>query len=298
MADQPEDSSPAPHSVDYDHNGEVTHPAPAPSRPHPARRQENLEPEEPEDDGGPIKPFLEHLEDLRWVLIKCVAALVLGMGTCMAAAPIISEILQYPKLVAGVFTELNSMGPLAPVVIIMKMGIYGGIAVSVPFFLFFIGQYVLPALKPNEKKYFIRAFIIGGGLFFFGVLLCYFFMLPLAISGIVAMNDWLKMSTDFWRGEEYFQFVILFMMGSGLSMELPVVLLTLVRMGILSHEALVKGRKYFFVGNFALCAFITPDFASTFLMVIPVQILLEICIQISKHWERQKRKLAAAGNAN
>jgi sec-independent protein translocase protein TatC len=82
----------------------------------------------------------------------------------------------------------------------------------------------------------------------------------------------------------------MFMLGMGLSFEIPVIILTLVRIGIIPHEWMEKGRTYFFIGNLVVCAFITPDAVSTIFMVVPVQVLLEICIQISKHWERQKRK--------
>ena len=84
------------------------------------------------------------------------------------------------------------------------------------------------------------------------------------------------------------------MVGMGLVFELPVLLLTLVRMGVISHETLVKSRVYLFIGNMVVCAFITPDAVSTIFMVIPVQVLLEICIVISKYWERQKKIAEAA----
>ncbi|MEK7685584.1 MAG: twin-arginine translocase subunit TatC [Verrucomicrobiota bacterium] len=249
---------------------------------------------DPEDEGGPVKPFLEHLEDLRWVLIKCGTALLVGMVACLAGAPQIITVLKWPLENSGVEVTINLFGPLGGVVISMKVALYGGIILSLPFILFFIAQYVMPALKAKEKKYFARAFIIGGGLFMAGVMLCYFVILPISLKGVAQYTKWLGFSIDIWRGEEVFQFVILFMLGMGVSFELPVVLLTLVRLGILQHEWLVKGRRYFFVANLVLCAFITPDFISTFFMVIPVQILMEICILISAYWERQKREAEAA----
>jgi sec-independent protein translocase protein TatC len=113
-------------------------------------------------------------------------------------------------------------------------------------------------------------------------------------------NAWLGLPSDFWRAEQYFGFVILFMVGMGLSFEVPVVILTLVRLGIIPHEFLVKGRSYFFIANLVICAFITPDAVSTIFMVIPVQVLMEICILISKSWERQKRiaEATAAATSN
>jgi len=259
-----------------------------------------LLPNDDEEEGGPVKTFLEHLEDLRWVLIKSLSALLLGMAGCMAAAPQITKILTLPLARAGIDVKPNPMGPLGGFVISMKMALYGGITIALPFMLYVIGGYVLPALKKKEKKYFIRAFVIGGGLSMAGLLLCYFVILPISLKGLVQYNNWMGLPSDIWRAEEYFGFVILFMVGMGLSFEIPVVILTLVRIGIIPHEFLVKGRAYFFIANLVICAFITPDAVSTIFMVIPVQVLMEICILISKGWERQKRiaEATAAATSN
>jgi sec-independent protein translocase protein TatC len=253
--------------------------------------EEPLEPISPEEEeGGPVKTFLEHLEDLRWVLIKCLSSLILGMTACLAGSNYIVKILKWPLERSGVHTQLQIFGPIGGFTISMKVALYGGITLALPFVLYFIGEFVLPALKKHEKKYFMRAFIIGGFLFIGGMLLCYFVILQITLKGLTGFNEWLGLPSDMWRSEEYFEFVILFMVGMGLSFEIPVVFLTLVRMGIIPHEWLVKGRSYFFVANLVICAFITPDAVSTIFMVIPVQVLMEICIFISKRWERQKRR--------
>jgi sec-independent protein translocase protein TatC len=244
---------------------------------------------EPEEEGGPVKTFLEHLEDLRWTIIKCLVALVVGMGVCMAAAPAIIEVLKYPLLISDTDIKLEWLNPLGGVGSTMRVALYGGITLALPFILYFIAEFVLPALKKTEKKYFIRAFIVGGGLFMAGVMLCYFFILEISLGGLVKFNSWLGIPTTIWRAEDYFSFVVMFMMGMGLSFEFPVILLTLVRLEIISHQTMVNGRRYFLLGNFVLCAFITPDFISTFFMVIPVQLLMEVCILISAYWERKKR---------
>ena len=93
----------------------------------------------------------------------------------------------------------------------------------------------------------------------------------------------------FLGAEEYFHFVLLFMVGMGISFEIPVLLLTLVRMGLIQHETITKGRPYLYTGIMVVCAFVTPDAFSTIFMVIPVIGLMEICILISAHWERQKK---------
>lgn len=245
---------------------------------------------DPEDEeGGPVKSFLEHLEDLRWVLIKIIAAVLISMTVCMVASPQIIKFLKYPLDRSGTTVKLEIFGPVGGFVISMKTAFWGGLCFSLPFILFVIGQFVMPALKKNEKPYFRKAFVIGGGLFFIGVILCYWWVMPIAIYGMAEFSRWLGLPAGTWRAEEYFQFVVMFMLGMGLSFEVPVVLLTLVKLGIIPHEWMAKGRMYFFIANLVICAFITPDAISTVFMVVPVQILLEICIQISAHWERKKR---------
>jgi sec-independent protein translocase protein TatC len=251
-------------------------------------------PDPEEEEGGPVKTFLEHLEDLRWVLIKCFVSLLMGMVTCMVAASYVTAFLERPLVASGAAIRLEAIDPLGPVMIIMKVGLYGGMTIALPFILYFIADFVLPALKKHERKYFKRAFAIGSLLFFAGVALCYFVVLEISLLGLVAMNKWLGLGATVWRAQEYFSFVIMFMVGMGLVFELPVVLLTLVRVGVISHETLVKSRVYLFIGNMVICAFITPDVASTFVMVIPVQVLIEICIMISRYWERQKKIAEAA----
>ena len=253
-----------------------------------------LDPEE--DEGGPVKSFLEHLEDLRWVLIKVISSVLVAMVVCMAGTPFVIKVLTWPKnrSMEGKLVELTWLTPLGPFTTQMKIAFWGGIVFAVPYILFVIAQFVMPALKKNEKPYFHKAFLIGGGLFFAGVAVAYIWIIPLAVTGMIEIAAWMGPKITQWQADEYFQFVVMLMLGMGLSFEIPVIVLTLVRMGIIPHEWMAKGRSYFFVANLVICAFITPDAFSTIFMVLPVQILLEVCIQISAHWERQKKKLEAA----
>jgi sec-independent protein translocase protein TatC len=266
-----------------------------------AKEPEDLRPEEDEEEeGGPVKTFLEHLEDLRWVLIKAGSALLVALVVCLVASPQIVQFLKLPLTNSGAKIDLQFFGPMGGFLVSMKIALYGGITLALPFILYFIGDFVMPALKRHEKKFFLRAFIIGAGLFLLGVMVCYFWVLGITLRATYQFNEWLTIPTSYWRAEEYFQFVILFMMGMGLSFELPVVVLSLVKLGLVQHAWLTKGRPYVLIVLFGLIAFITPDFVSTFFLVIPLMLLLEICIWISWYWERQTRaaeaSLAASGS--
>src|SRR4026209_747630 len=124
---------------------------------------EPVEPPVDEEEGGPVKPYLDHPEALRWVPIKCVASLIVGMGVCMAGSPLLVKILSRP-LPPGM--KITVFGPGEGFMLSMKISFLGGIALSLPLLLYFIGRFVFPALKKNEKKYFLHAIIIGAGLFF------------------------------------------------------------------------------------------------------------------------------------
>jgi sec-independent protein translocase protein TatC len=259
-----------------------------------ATEPEDVRPEaEEEEEGGPIKTFLEHLEDLRWVLIKVGASLLVGMVACLAGAPQIIEFLKWPLHTVGSKIELQFLDPIGGFMISMKIALYGGITLALPAILYFIAAFVMPALKRNEKTFFLRAFIIGGGLFLLGGMTCYFWVLGITLKATVQYNAWLRVPTSLWRAEDYFQFVTMFMLGMGLSFELPILILSLVKIGVVQHSWLTKGRPYFYLAVFATVSFITPDFVSTFFIMIPLVILMEICILISWIWERQKRAAEA-----
>ena len=303
-----------------------------------------------EEEGGPVKPFLDHLEDLRWVLIKSISALALGMVLCLSAAPQLFAILERPLERAGIILqeaqakqESNAVAdansttnapsstgttnapsstgttnaPTATVVeapppefrgvqpfdvtggfmIIIKIGFWGGLLISFPFIFYFIADFVVPALKRTERKYIGVACISGSALFALGVALAYFFIAGISLSAFMRLNAWMGMETTVWRAESYIGFIVKLMLGMGLAFELPIVILTLVKLEVLSAEFLAKGRKYMVLANFALSAMVTPqDPISTVMMALPLQLLFEVCIIIARYWDREeKRRLAAMG---
>jgi len=302
MDKEPEDSAPRedPSGSEGGDHGNVGADSELQSWPPPTSTEVVEAPEPEEEEGGPIKSFLEHLEDLRWVIIRVGAALVIAMVACMAGAPKVVEVLRWPLLISGATVDgraldLQPLGPLGPFVIVMKLALYGGVTLALPFIFYFVADYVMPALKRHEKVFFLRAFIVGAGLFLLGVMVAYFFALPMTLKAMVQFSSWMGFDPSFWRAEEYFGFVIMLMVAMGLSFELPVVVLSLVKLGLVEVEWLMKGRPYFLLISFTLVAFITPDFVSTFFLVFPMAILMEICIWIAWWWKRKEAKEALQG---
>src|SRR5258708_6059625 len=100
--------------------------------------------------GGLVKPFLEHLEDLRWMLVKCLVSVTVMMIVCLVFVRELLHVLELPLIWSGLTEEpakfLISYGVADSFTIAFKVGIMGGLLLSIPLMLFFIGQFVLPAL--------------------------------------------------------------------------------------------------------------------------------------------------------
>ncbi|MDB6059310.1 MAG: Sec-independent protein translocase, TatC subunit [Verrucomicrobiales bacterium] len=316
-----------------------------------------INPEEQEVAGGAVKTFLEHLEDLRWTLVKSGAALLLGLLVCLFAAPQIMQILTYPLKKAGeqqngtnqtVYVKLagNSIGsfdpstntfgsidlrgksnivldlvptligtqqvmtvnivtnapqssgpgviildPGAAFMLALQLGLFGGLILACPFVLYFLGQFVMPALKIKEKKYFLQAFFIGLLLFFSGVSLGYFWIMPKALNIAQQFANWMGIQVPNWRAETLISFEVKFLFGMGIGFEMPVVLLALVKIGFLNYTKLAAMRRYMIVANLILGALLTtPEVYTQVVMCIILQILYEISVWIAWYWEYRDRK--------
>src|ERR1700755_502556 len=91
-----------------------------------------------DEEGGPVKSFLEHLEDLRWVLIKIIVSIMVAMTICMVATPQIVQFLTWPKnrTTKGQLVELTYLNPLAPFTSSMTIAFWGGLCIAIPYILF------------------------------------------------------------------------------------------------------------------------------------------------------------------
>jgi sec-independent protein translocase protein TatC len=328
-----------------------------------AQRLESLEDEE----GGPVKSFLEHLEDLRWVLIKSLSAAGVAILGCLLAGNYVLQVLEWPlhraptihhgkeqtvrlsfgtnelktfrvgtnepfaallgtnpsvrldiapitvgsNLVLGVTirpdleTGAGSQGEGLPVkivtfspagsfVVATKVAFYGGLVLSAPFIFYFVAQFVFPALRMREKKYVYRGLAVGAGLFMTGVCFCYFVLMPVALAASAQYAEWLGFAVNEWRAEDYIGFVCKFMLGMGIGFELPVVVLTLVKIGVLNYAILASARRYVIVICFVLGAILTtPEVITQVLMAFPLLLLYEVSVWIAWYWERRDKQREA-----
>lgn len=238
------------------------------------------------------KPFLEHMEDLRWMLVRMAFALGSAMMLSFCFRVQLVHIVQHPlrtvdpSLVAG----LRTLGVTDSLTISLQLAFYAGIVLSFPLLLFFLAQFVLPALTRQEKKYVLPAIGIGFGLFLTGVLFSYFFVLPKALAFFFHDAQSLEW-TPTWTVREYFSFVTQITLAFGLSFELPVVVLVLVHLGFLSFDFLNRTRAYAIVLILILAMVIapTPDVLTFLSLGAPMCLLYEACIWLAWVMERRKK---------
>jgi sec-independent protein translocase protein TatC len=187
--------------------------------------------------------------------------------------------------------SLIYLDPAAPFFSSFHLAFFGGLLLASPFVFYYFGQFLMPALKIREKKYFLRAFFISLFLFLAGSSVSYFVLMPTALKFAQQYAEWMNVSVPYWSAETYISFVVKFMLGMGLGFLLPVVLLALVKIGILDYRKLAAMRRYVIVGNLVLGALLTTgEVLTQVVMAVALQLLYEVSVWIAWYWERQEKK--------
>lgn len=247
-------------------------------------------------DSETSKPFLEHLEDLRWTVVKMAIALVIAMVICFAFRSQLVQVMQRPlHEIEGKIGALRALGITDSITISFRLSFYAGLVLSFPILLYFLAEFVLPALTALEKRFLFPSIFVSFALFLAGVLACYYWLLPKTI--LFFFNDTQSLGWEaMWTVQEYYSFATRFTIGFGLAFELPVVVLALVRFGLVTYEFMARTRPYAVVLIFILATIITPtpDVLTLIAMGAPMYVLYESCIWIA--WFMQRKKLKAAND--
>ena len=190
--------------------------------------------------------------------------------------------------------KLRNLNPAEGFMVAFNIALYASLVISAPFWMYFIGGYIMPALKQKERRFVFTWIGWGMLLFLTGVVLTYYFLLPLALRASVEYSNLLGFDANEWRADEYISFSCKFLLGMGLGFQYPIVLLTLVKLKILNYKTLTHYRRHFIVIAFVLGAVLTtPEVITQFAMAVPMCILYEICVWIAWYWERKARRAAA-----
>jgi sec-independent protein translocase protein TatC len=238
------------------------------------------------------KPFLEHLEDLRWTIVKMAITLLAAMIVCFAFRSTLVRVLQAPlRDVGSQIGTLKALGITDSIVISFHLAFYAGIVLSFPLLLYFVAEFVLPALTAVEKRFLLPAIGVSFALFLLGVIVCYFWLLPKAILFFFRDTESLGWEPT-WTVQQYYSFVTRFTLAFGLAFELPIVVLALVQFGLITYKFMARTRAYAVVLILILATIITPtpDILTLIALALPMCLLYESCIWIAWLMERRSSK--------
>jgi sec-independent protein translocase protein TatC len=221
--------------------------------------------------------FTEHLAELRIRLVKGLA----GIAVFTVLGYIFhEEVLGIIKKPLGNTVPLHAFDLFEQFFATLKLAVYTGVFFGLPFLIYQIMMFCLPALKPGEKRVIVGGLFFGVVLLYGGILFCYILILPMLITQLsgfftsgVEQTFSLNMYVD-----KVFRTIIAF----GLGFQLPIVLIILVRIGVVTVEGLRKNRKYMILVIFVVAAILTPpDVISQTMLAIPLILLYEISIWVS-----------------
>jgi sec-independent protein translocase protein TatC len=189
--------------------------------------------------------------------------------------------------------KLHNFSPTEAFFVAFHVAIYGALVISAPFWVYFMGQFILPALNIREKRALGTWLGWGSLLFLTGVALTYFLLLPVALRASVEYSQMMGFEAYDWKADDYVSFVTKFIFGMGLGFQFPVIVLLLVKMGLLTHRDLARYRRHVIVLCLILGAVLTtPEIITQIAMAVPLYILYEASIWIAWYWDWKKRKAA------
>jgi sec-independent protein translocase protein TatC len=228
--------------------------------------------------------FISHLVELRQRLVRAVGA-VLALFVVLFLYPGSGAIYDYLALpLMNALPEGAKMiatGVITPFMVPVKVTALVGFMIALPYVLYQAWAFVAPGLYEHEKKLALPLIVASSVLFFTGVAFCYFFVFGKVFAFI---HDFAPKSiTPAPDIEAYFSFVITMFLAFGITFEIPIVVIVLVRMGLVTVEKLREARPYVVVGAFVIAAVVTPpDVLSQFMLAVPMCVLYEAGLFLSR----------------
>lgn len=234
--------------------------------------------------------FLEHLEELRWRVLYALIGIFIGtIVTWIFIDFLVENILLIPAKKATI--NLQNLKPFGQLFLFMQIAIIGGFVLSIPNIFYQMWKFIAPALKKSERKYITLIVIFSTICFLSGVAFAYFIMLPLTLK-FAGQFGTTEIENNF-AIAEYFSIIISVMIGAAVVFELPMLSFLLSKLGILTPEIMRKFRKHSIITILVFAAILTPgtDPVAQVLLAIPLTLLYEISIIVSKVFQKKKEDI-------
>jgi sec-independent protein translocase protein TatC len=222
--------------------------------------------------------FISHLVELRDRLVKASIgiAVMFGLLALFPGPAAIYDILAAPMIAAlPAGSKMIATGVISPFLVPMKVTLVIAFILALPWVFYQVWAFIAPGLYTHEKKLVLPLVISSSLLFMAGVAFCYFFVFGRVFAFISEFSPTsIAVTPDI---ENYLDFVMSMCLAFGVTFEVPVVVVILVRMGIVSIAKLKQIRSYVVVGAFVIAAIVTPpDVVSQLALAIPMCLLYEL----------------------
>lgn len=216
--------------------------------------------------------FWEHLEELRWRLIKSLSAVLIMSIVAYIFADKLIDVVTYPV------DEVFFLGPTEAFAVRIKISLFAGFIVALPYILYQIWQFVVPGLYSHEVRMAAPVVIFSSLFFVAGAAFCWFFVLPVGLKFLMGFGTE-KMKPMIAVGK-YVSFVGWMTISFGSVFQLPIVSFFLGRLGILSSRKMKTGRRYALIGILIVAAAVTPspDVFSQLMLAGPLYLLYEASV--------------------
>jgi sec-independent protein translocase protein TatC len=230
--------------------------------------------------------FLDHLEELRWRILKGVIAIIIGMIVAAFFADfLVKDVVLGPLLKVGLKPQV--LTPYGIVLTYMQVFIVTGVIGAMPVLLYQIWQFIAPGLLPNERKYAWWIVFFTSFCFLSGIAFAYFILVPTALAFFSTFGtDTFELNIAI---NEYISFILSLILGAGIVFELPMITYFLTKIGLLTPAFMRKYRRHSIVGILIISAIVTPtpDILTQSLLAAPMILLYEVSIYISKFAQRK-----------
>ncbi len=223
--------------------------------------------------------LVEHLDELRARLIVCLAVFAVALALCFWQNHLLLEIAGGP-LPAG-HKKLITFGVTEPFTTTLTVSAYGAIVLAMPFVLYQLYAYVLPAFSPHERRVVLPILLLFPALFVAGIAFAYFAVMPAAVKFLLNFND--SQFNVQVRARDYYSFFSMTMLAGALVFQLPLVILAVTRLGIVKVEQLTQNRRYaYLLISIIAAALPGVDPISMIIEMVPLLVLFELSILIAK----------------
>jgi sec-independent protein translocase protein TatC len=226
--------------------------------------------------------FISHLIELRNRLIRALGATLVVFLCLLPWAADVYDLLAMPMIATlPPGTKMIATGVITPFMVPLKVTLLAAFMLSLPAILYQAWAFVAPGLYTHEKRFALPLIVASTTLFLLGVAFCYFFVFNTVFKFIAQFAP--ASITPAPDIEQYLNFVMTMFLAFGVTFEVPVVVVVLVRFGIVSLEKLRDFRPYAIVGAFVVAAVVTPpDVTSQFMLALPMCLLYELGLFIAR----------------